>query len=139
MISSTWFSTLEIGYLLHKRIFGEKSPWKFSETFYVASHGVLWRRFLAKFCKSKTCYISILRRSDHFARIFNLWNVLVFMILRFQICENLTESRHGVLGRSFREKFSKIETCYISIWRCPDSFALIFRIWKSILTKLFNN
>ena len=90
------------------------------------------------FERNKTCYISIWKCPDHFAPIFKSWNVLVFMILIFQICQNLTESWHGVLARSFWGKFCKNKTCDLSILRCPDQFALIFKTWNSILRKLLN-
>ena len=135
-----WLSTLEIGYLLLKIFFVKKIPLGIFLRLSLNPGTEFWNGdFERNFQKKKNCHISILMCSDQFARIFNLWNVLVFMILIFQICENLTESWDGVLWRSFWEKFSKNETCYLSIWRCPDSFALIFRLWKSILTKLFNN
>ncbi len=132
MNSSTWFSTLEIGYLLHKRIFKKKSPKYFSVTFAEACHGVLGRSFWEKFSKNETLYISISRCPDHFAPIFKSWNVLLFMLLIFQICQNLTnpgtEFWHGVFeGNSSKMKlrlyvfrgvlinfriFSRLETQY---------------------------
>ncbi len=110
------------------------------EIFYLAEawHGVLGRSFWEKFSKNETSYIRISRCPDHFALILKSWNVLVFMLLIFQICQNLTESWHGVLSRSFGGKFWKNKTCYTSISRCSDQLAHIFKTLNSIFRKLLN-